>query len=48
MEIYGKPMKHLWENDGFGTEPASCHRYCMCFPCSSTGFPHATGQLKLT
>ena len=20
MEIYGKPMEHLWENDGFGTQ----------------------------
>ena len=19
-EIYGKPMEHLWENDGFGTQ----------------------------
>ena len=44
MEIYGKPLEHLWENDGFGTEPASCHRYSMCFPCIFTGFPHVTMQ----
>ena len=48
MEIYGKPMEHLWENDGFGTKPASCHAYSMCFPCISTGFPYVTSQLKLT
>ena len=41
-------MEHLWENDGFGTEPTSCHRYSMCFPRISTGFPHVTSQLKLT
>ena len=49
MEIYGKPMmEQLWENNGFDTKPASCHRYSMCFPCISTGFPHVISQLKLT
>ena len=39
MEIYGKPMEHLWENDGFGTQtllaaigvPCVFHVFSMYF-----------------
>ena len=44
-KTHGTPMGKWWF---WYSEPASCHRYSMCFPCISTGFPHVTSQLKLT
>ena len=43
-KTHGTPMGKWWF---WYSEPASCHRYSMCFPCISTGFPHVTSQLKL-
>ena len=44
MEIYGKPMEHLWENDGFGTEPTSCH---LGIPCVFHVFPQVSQMLPV-
>ena len=47
MEIYGKPMEHLWENDDFGNEPASCHKVFHVFSMYFRRFPTCYQSIEI-
>ena len=44
MEIYGKPMEHLWENDGFGTQNLLA---AIGIPCVFHVFPQVSHMLPV-
>ena len=44
MEIYGKPMEHLWENDGFVTQNPLA---AIGIPCVSHVFPQVSHMLPV-
>ena len=44
MEIYGKPMEHLWENDGFGTQNPLA---AIGIPCVFHVFPQVSHMLPV-
>ena len=44
MEIYGKLMEHLWENDGFGTQNPLA---AIGIPCVFHVFPQVSHMLPV-